>query len=683
MSITDVKALLEANFKEMEASSKFLFEVDVDKDALWNIYLEAFEPEHNKIFRTRREHDCSACRQFVKNMGAVVSIKDGVIRSIWDIDVNDDEVYSFPIKALAALVKSKPIHRVFLSKNSTCGVDKNYELINDSRVAVYEHFFLKIDRKFVNTSIDSTNAEYTASRNVFARSLEELSEDSVLTVLELINSNTLYKGAEWKAPLEILLKYMKAYAKLQTPIQKQNFTWEKSAEAGPAISRIKNHSIGVLLIAITQGEDLDTAVKQYERIVAPESYKRPKPIFTQRMLEDAKKTVEDLGYMPSLQRRFATLRDISVNDILFVNRDAVKSMHGGNAFDSLTESISVDIKKFAKLDEVPIDVFINEILPRAQEVELLLENKHNPNMVSLIAPVNIDAPSMFKWNNSFSWAYTGNIADSSMRDRVKSAGGSVDGVLRFSIQWNDEEHDENDLDAHCVEPNGYRIYFANRRSKSRTGGTLDVDIIHPIDKVAVENITWQSTNSMIAGFGKYLFEVHCYNSRGGKSGFRAEVEVNGGIHSFAYNKPMRTGEFVKVAEVKYLGNNIFDVKELLPSTTSSRELWGVSTQKFVPVTVVMKSPNHWDNANGVGHEHVFFMLKGCKNPESPNGFYNEFLKPELEKHRHVLEALGSKSGVSETLDGDELSGVGFSMTKRGEIIVRIKGYVDRILKVKI
>ena len=669
------------HFNEMIKDVDHLFEVAVDKDELWNLYLDSFPVGTNEIYRKRRWHDCSCCRQFIKAIGNAVVIKDNQIQTIWDFRT-DDTTYQPVLNALSTYIKNHAVSDVYVSKLKKIGTLQNYEELDNGQIHEWTHFFVELPDRLVDRSSRSEGdikGGFRGTRNVFKRSLDEIDMDALDTILELITSNTLYKGEEWKVALTEFRKYKKEYDKLSSDKEKELYAWEKSVKAGIAIGRIRNHSIGTLLVNVSEGMDLDTAVRKYEQIVAPSNYKRPKEIFTKKMLEDAKKTITELGYMDSLGRRFATLDDITVNNILFSNKDAAKRISGmDDIFGEMEREAVSNPKKFSKVEEIAIDKFVSDVLPTASEVEVYFENKHINNMVSLIAPENKNAKTMFKWNNNFGWAYAGNMTDS-MKERVKAAGGKVDGDLRFSIQWNEDGKDNCDLDAHCKEADGYEIFFGSAKKPrfSNTKGQLDVDIIYPGGNVAVENITW--ANRMTMKKGKYLFFVRQY-SGSVRNGFRAEIEFDGQIYSFDYNKPMRTGEKVLVAEVTLNADGTFTIKELLPSNVSSKDVWGVKTNQFIPVSVIMYSPNYWDEQDGIGHKHYFFMLKDCANPEQPNGFYNEFLKNELIEHKRVFAALGSKMRVKDV--DDQLSGLGFSATKRDELIVKVKGNTERILKVK-
>jgi hypothetical protein len=673
MNFKDFKSLFQQNAEKIFKNHSTLFTMDTDSHKIWDLYLDSFPEGTNNIFRERREYDCSCCKQFIRSFGNVVAIEKNKLISIWDFETNDDK-YQPVIDALSAYVKSVSIKDVFVTKDRVFGTGYSHEQFEDGTTHRWDHFRIKLPVKFLTDSHKSEASlmgSLRDTRNVFKRSLDEISADAIETILDLVSQNSLYKGHEWNAVLTKFLKLHKEYNALGED-EKELYCWSVSVEIGGVIGKIRNHSIGVLLTDITDGIDLDVAVKRYESIVAPTNYKRPKAIFTKKMISEAKKTIERLGFLDSLGRRHANIEDITVNNILFANKDSLKKITG-DVFDELENEVPIQ-KQFKHVEEVNIETFVSDILPRTTNIELFFENKHTSNLMSLIAP-KVDSPTMFKWDNNFSWAYNGNITDS-MKQRVKAAGGNVEGVLRFSIQWNEENDNGNDFDAHCNEPNGNHIWYKNAKVKHPSTAMLDVDIIDPGNKTAVENITWTNINKMQEG--EYMFSVHNFSHRGGTSGFRAEIEYDGQIYSYDYGKAIGQGENVIVAKVEFSREKGVKFIESLESSVSPKTEWGIQTQVFHPASVFMFSPNYWDEQKGIGHKHYFFILKNCINDNRPNGFFNEFLKEDLMEHKRVFEALGSKMKVDES--NIQLSGLGFSSTKRNYVICKIQGHMERTIK---
>lgn len=653
-----------------------LYVTSVDTEKLYALYLDSFPEGTNPIFRVRREFDCSCCRHFIRDLGNVVAIHQGKMITIWDFEY-PDSIYAPVLKALSAYVKKHNIVDVFRTNRAKKGCLSNHVMADI--VQTYSHFYAEVPAKFVTSDIGYVRNKYRTSFDVFERALTELTLDSVDTVLDLISTNSLYKGSEWETNLKTLREHMVAYTKLRTKKAKNLYIWDTVVKLPESISHIRNTSMGTLLVDISGGVDLTEAVKSYEKIVAPENYKRSKPVFTQAMLDKAQSDIEALGFSSALSRRFANLNDITVNDILYCNKDVSARIDGASdIFGELAKSAKRTSKKFSGVEEISVDDFIQKVLPNATKVEAYVAPQHKNNFVSLISPVDKEAKSMFKWGNNFTWAYSGNVTDS-IKEKVKAAGGCVSGDLRFSIQWNECGTDNFDLDAHCVEPNRFDIGFGTAKAPkySPTKGQLDIDIIHPEGAVAVENITWNSRKTMIPG--DYKFYVHQF-SGSVRNGFRAEIEFDGMIYSFDYPHGMRAGEKVSVATVHLDENGTFTLKKSMEYKTSVQTVWNVPADEFIPVSVICYSPNFWENSSKVGHQHIFFMLKDCINDEQPSGIFNEFLVQELYTHRHVMEALGNKMRVGNT--DDQLSGLGFALDKRAELVVKVSGVTERLFKIK-
>lgn len=696
---------IQTRFTEMCKSGK-LFRVALTGQEIWDLYLKAFDSD--PIFRdpNSTEHNCNLCNNFIRRYGNIVSVsEDFKIVSIFDFEIEGE--FNSVSKELSKQIKSSKIGEVFFetfeelnklpyektSKTNSVfqlGIDKNvkrytkeeaekFGVVKPNEIKTFNHLHLFLPTEFVDKtgkSVESLMGEYRDAKNVFQRAMETISLDTLLLVKDLIVQGSLLDGQTHLFKIEQIVPLKKEYDSLSAK-ERDNWLWVKSYKL--PFAKFRNELIGVLCSELSEGEEINKACQSWNKRVDPVNYMKTTAPITKKQIEEAKLFVEENGYTESFNRRFANIDDIKVSEILHSNvgKDAIKSV---SIFDGV-KSVSTRHKRneFDGIEEIGIDKFMKDVLPSCSSIEVFLKNTHEGNMVSLTTANDSESKPIFKWDNNYSWTFNGNLAGKSqIKDAVSSQGGKVDGVLRFSIMWAEDNVDNSDLDAHCLEPNRNTIYFSSKVSYY-TGGNLDIDITQPQShksnskNTVVENITYPSLGKMIDG--KYVFYVNQYRAQSSK-GFKAEIEFGGEIFNYEYNQPVAGN--VIVAEVT-LKNGEFTISHKLQESQSNKEVYGLETNQFHKVNLVCLSPNHWGE-NNTGNKHYLFMLDGCKAKQSIRSFHNENLIPELAAHRKVMEVLGTTNMIEPT--DKQLSGLGFNATVRDELVVKLSGSHKRIVKIK-
>ena len=681
----DFNDKLEAHVAEMIQGGKPLFIVDLDKEAVWETYMDSFPPGTNELYRKARYYECSHCRHFLYRYAGLVTVGDDwQLHSIWDFDTGSD-VFQPVVDALARLVKSSAIKQRFFAASQHLGLDHNIQLLDDGGTIRWDHLYLKVPQVYVvRYRRNDKITEARHNKEGLERSLNEITAGAIQSVLDMIAEGVVPRGNAIRYALEKFAEVWREYEQVQ-PNLRDNWLWQKSTQLPRDICRIHSTSYGQLLRDISAGEDVQVALRKYSDMVDSTVYQRPTVTrdVGASAIRQAQEAIEELGYANSFERRFALIGDVTVNNTIYSDPKARSVMADGNSdksaidvLGSLAKSAQkIDPNKFKNVQPVHIDDFIRDILPTTESLELLLEQRLHNNAVSLLAPVHKDAPSPFKWENNFTWAYTGNLAAKSTKELVEEHGGKTSGVLRFSIRWNDPgKKNLSDLDAHCVEYNGDHIYYQHKVSQA-TGGNLDVDIINPTG-TAVENIIYPSLRRMKDG--NYKFYVHCFTKRSATAGFTAEIEFDGRIYRYECAMPLSNGQNVDVATVT-LQNGKFTIKHHLQPREglTGGSVWGLEYNKFHPVSLVCLSPNCWDGKQ-VGEKHFMFMLPGMVNNENPSGFFNEFLSSRLRGIRKVSAILADKMRV-QNADKDQLSGLGFPESQRQFVYARVNG--ERVVKI--
>ena len=184
MEFKNFKKDVEAAFNNMIAEN--LFVANVDKDLLWMGYLLSFEDE-----TIRQDHNCNACKSFIRHYGKVVAIDPQTykVKTFWD-DVRTPG-YEKTAQALAKLVKAAGIGDVFIQDvNEFHGCDHNVQLLPDGTTRTWTHLYVTIPNNFkFNKRVHGFDSaagyrgDVRARAGVFERSISELKLGMLLRIL--------------------------------------------------------------------------------------------------------------------------------------------------------------------------------------------------------------------------------------------------------------------------------------------------------------------------------------------------------------------------------------------------------------------------------------------------------------------------------------------------------------------
>ena len=638
-------------FKQMTKNNQPLFVSDIEKDELWNLYLESIPAEENPIFRTNRYYDANYDKNFIRHVGRLMTIENNQLVSVWD--VRDKSFFGDVTKVLSKAVKEAGIARFYATKEHTAGHKPSLD--NHDKNLVWTHFYTEIPEIYRVTSSFQSPEEISGKVNtnasVLKRSVTEVSKETIKTVLELIEDNSIYRGFEHKATLENWLTHISNYEKAEDP---DLYVWEKAT--GSSIN-LRNTVIGSLIIDLENGTDLDTAVRSFEAKVAPSNYKRTQSIVTPKMIKDAQEKLTELGLLDSIERRFAVETDIPREHVLFSSQE-VKAL---NVFDDLISDAKKSTKKVdvSKAKNILLSDFLAKINDY-QQIELLpLAGIASQQMV-LTTATKDDAKDLFKWHNPFAWAYINSDTTDAIKARVKEMGGNVEADVRVSLSW----HTNEDLDLHAHDGHYSHVYYNHKRDM---GAYLDLDM-NGLDKHdsenPVENLIWLNQKDFPNNKVKIKVDYYSgHNNDPKRYGFDLQVEIMGAITTYRF-------------ESKFTGSNVHFLSLVRKNGTiviedlhQSLKLVSQTTvdAQFITVDHVLLSPNYWDAE--VGNKHIFFTTKDFDLEQDVRGFFNEYLDNDLNQHRKVFETLGNRTKISDNKE-NALRGYGFSTTMDNQLIVR-------------
>lgn len=394
---------------------------------LWEVYLNAFEPEH------RQEHNCRCCKKFIEEFGGLAYLSgNGTIHSfLWDDDFNYGE-FSDIVRALEAAVVSSKIDTVFVTDGNTLGTKHS---------GGWDHFSIKSPESTVSTSRLKTPFQLMAAKKedfrMLSNALNKYSRPLATQALSLLQSENLNRGhlavgiAEWFHKLQEAITNKKK-------AKRDNLIWSAVATAPAGFCNISSSVLGSLLDDLAEGYSFETVKKRWNNKTAGTQYRRPQNAPGAQNIKRSEEIFDKLGLKPSTERRYARLEDL---ELLWSPR--TKNVAPAASPGVFQDVVARDMRKVPKLVRstapatiMTFEKFKRKVLPTAEEIFIDAPGKGNYS--ALLTAVHPSAPLLFQWSNPVNWyVYSGGSTASSWNPYTGKET-KVTGITLQPNMWDDE-----------------------------------------------------------------------------------------------------------------------------------------------------------------------------------------------------------------------------------------------------
>lgn len=226
-----------------------LFHSAVDNDRIFELYLEGFTPGE------RQYHNCNCCKHFLRRYGNLVRVDDnGVTISVFDYK-DAPEKYREPIGLVQSYVSSRPVEKLFVSKDKVLGTPS---------AGGWSHIHLKNPYPFSSKAQEPH--EYAAEKAEEVKNMQkamaEFDIKTVEQVVDLLQQEQLTRSEKVLGPAKFLLDCYNVTHQL-SQVGKKNLLHRLVATAPAGFCHPRSSMIGSLLEDLQNGLSFTEASRRF------------------------------------------------------------------------------------------------------------------------------------------------------------------------------------------------------------------------------------------------------------------------------------------------------------------------------------------------------------------------------------------------------------------------------------